>query len=288
MLSLKKSEIMPLGSVYVPFSVCLSIYENDNIDCFLIAFDSIWNQTIMPAEVILVVDGPVSNVVENAIYRFQKTYSSLRVVWLSENKGLGNALRIAVETASNEIIARMDSDDISLPNRFEAQLKCFEEDPHLSIVGGAISEFINTPNNIVAKRICPLEDRDIKRYMKSRCGFNHMTVMFRKSEVLKVGNYQDWFWNEDYYLWLRMLQGGCRFRNLADVLVNVRVGKDMYARRGGWCYFKSEYRLQLYMLSHKMINYFQFLYNVLIRFIIQVLMPNCIRAVVFKKILRHK
>jgi hypothetical protein len=180
----------------------------------------------------------------------------------------------------------MDSDDICMPGRFEKQLTCFERDPQLSIVGGVISEFIDSPDNIVGQRICPLTDTEIREYMKARCGYNHMTVMFRKSEVMRVGNYQDWFWNEDYYLWIRMLLGGCKFANLSDVLVNVRVGKDMYARRGGWKYFKSEASLQHYMWKHGIISAGRYLYNVAIRFAVQVAMPNSIRGWVFRTFAR--
>jgi hypothetical protein len=180
----------------------------------------------------------------------------------------------------------MDSDDIALPDRFKKQLKCFEENPQLSIVGGSISEFIDDPDNIIARRICPLEDEKIKQYMKSRCGFNHMTVMFKKSEVLKAGNYKDWFWNEDYFLWLRMMQENSSFMNLEDILVNVRVGKDMYSRRGGFKYFKSEFLLQLYMLKKEIIGISRFLLNVIVRFVVQILIPNNFRGFIFRKFLR--
>ena len=160
------------------------------------------------------------------------------------------------------------------------------QDPQLSIVGGTISEFIDNPDNVVGLRVCPLTNVEIREYMKARCALNHVAVMFRKSEVLRVGNYQDWFWNEDYYLWIRMQLAGCKFANLLDILVNVRVGKDMYARRGGWKYFRSEEGIQRYMLKHKLIGLHRYLYNVIIRFILQVAMPNCVRGWVFRTFAR--
>ena len=156
----------------------------------------------------------------------------------------------------------------------------------MDIVGGQISEFIDSPDNIVGKRIVPTDNEDILGYMKQRCAFNHMTVMFRKQSVLRVGNYQDWFWNEDYYLWVRMMLAGCKFANLPDTLVNVRVGKDMYARRGSMKYFKSEEGIQRYMLQHHLISFPRYLYNVTGRFIIQVLMPNWLRGFVFRTLFR--
>lgn len=268
------------------FSVLMSVYKNDNSLFFRQALDSVMNQTSMPSEIVLMVDGPVSDELDSVIKEYQERYSLLKVVRFEQNQGLGKALEEGVKHATYDIVARMDSDDICMPGRFEKQLACFEQNPDLSIVGGTISEFIDTPDNVVGHRVCPLTDVEIKEYMKSRCGFNHMTVMFRKSEVLRVGNYQEWFWNEDYYLWLRMLLAGCKFANLPDTLVNVRVGRDMYARRGGWRYFKSEAGIQRYMWEHKLIGFLRYLYNVAIRFVLQVAMPNSVRGWVFRTFAR--
>ena len=131
-----------------------------------------------------------------------------------------------------------------------------------------------------------MQDKEIKEYMKKRCAMNHVAVMYKKSSVLRVGNYQDWPWNEDYYLWVRMLKEGCRFANTGTILVNVRVGEDMYRRRGGWRYFKSEAKLQKYMKKNKIIGFGTYVMNVAKRFIVQVLLPNKIRGWVFKKFAR--
>lgn len=110
--------------------------------------------------------------------------------------------------------------------------------------------------------------------------------MFRKSAVLKSGGYEDWHYNEDYFLWIRMLLTECKFANLPQVLVNVRVGKDMYARRGGWKYFKSEAGIQRYMFDKGLISFPRYGYNVLGRFVLQVVMPNSLRAFLFQKLFR--
>ena len=122
--------------------------------------------------------------------------------------------------------------------------------------------------------------------MKSRCAFNHMTVMFRKQAVLDAGNYQDWFWNEDYYLWIRMMLNGCKFANLTDVLVNVRSGRNQYARRGGMKYFRSEAGIQRLMLNNKLISWPRYAFNVFVRWCIQVAMPNWLRGFVFRTLFR--
>ena len=210
----------------------------------------------------------------------------LKVIRFPENKGLGEALKTAVENCSNELIARMDSDDIAVADRFEKQLRVFSADESLAICGGQIEEFVDDVRNIVGKRIVPEKDKELKEYIKKRCPFNHMTVLFKKSAVCEAGNYQDWFWNEDYYLWIRMALKGCKFANVPETLVKVRVGKDMYARRGVTRYFKSEINIQRLMLRNKMIGIPTFLMNCLKRLIVQVLLPNSVRRWVFKTFAR--
>lgn len=271
------------------FSVVMSVYRNDKPSFVKRAVGSIFlEQTRKPDEVVIVVDGPLPENLTTAIKEIEQSAPAVfNIIWLPENKGLGNALRIAVEKAKYDIVARMDSDDVSAPDRFEKQISYMEAHPDCDVVGGQMSEFIDTEDNIVGKRPVPCNNQDIRQYLKTRCPLNHVTVMMRKESVLKVGNYQDWHYNEDYYLWIRMALAGCRFANLPDTLVNVRVGKEMYARRGGWKYFKSEKGLQDYMLGHKMISLPIYCYNVLGRFVIQVAMPNKLRGFVFQKLFRQ-
>lgn len=269
------------------FSVLISAYQNDIPDNFRSAVESVsLKQIRQPDEIVIIVDGPVPQDLANTIKTLEKEIPYIRTYWLPKNEGLGNAMNIGVNLCSYDLIARMDADDISIPNRFESQIKYLKEHPHISIVGGQISEFIDDTQNIVGKRKVPCGENELSRYLKIRCPFNHMTVMFKKSDVLAVGNYQDWHYNEDYYLWIRMAEAGCKFANLSDTLVNVRVGKDMYARRGGWKYFKSEKDLQYYMLKKKMISFPRYLFNVIVRFGVQVVMPNSIRGFIFQKLFR--
>ncbi|MCR5798006.1 MAG: glycosyltransferase [Eubacterium sp.] len=210
----------------------------------------------------------------------------LKVIRFPENRGLGEALKVAIENCTFELIARMDSDDISVPRRFESQLKIFTRDDDIDICGGQIDEFIDSPSNVVGRRLVPETDEELKAYMKKRCPFNHMTVMYKKSAVIDAGNYQDWFWNEDYYLWIRMALKNQKFANLPDALVNVRVGKDMYARRGGGKYFKSEIGIQKLMLEKGLIDRPTYISNCAKRFIVQKILPNSVRGWVFKTFAR--
>lgn len=269
------------------FSVSMCVYGGDNPEWFKAAVDSILNQTVKPNEIVLVVDGPVPPELDIIIAELENS-SLFKVVRFVENQGHGNARRRGLECCENNIVALMDADDISAPDRFEKQLAFFENDPELSIVGGNITEFVETPDNIISRRIVPQADADIKKYLQKRCPFNQMTVMFKKSDVQSVGGYIDWYCDEDYYLWIRMYLANMKFANSPDILVNVRVGKDMYQRRGGIKYFKSEAKLQKYMLKNKVIGFGTYLLNVLKRLILQVLMPNRIRGYIFKKFAREK
>jgi glycosyltransferase involved in cell wall biosynthesis len=284
---LKQKEIGKLP----PFSVAMCVYAGDNAEWFGEALQSITlKQTVRPDEIVIVVDGPVPKTIKNVIHKYmeisvQESFC-LKPVWLEKNRGLGNALKIAVSQCQYEIIARMDSDDIARRSRFKTQLEILDLNPHIDVVGGDISEFIGDKQNVVGKRTLPVTDKEIKRYAKKRCPFNHMTVMYRKAAVMKAGGYQDWFWNEDYYLWIRMQERGMVFANTGTVLVDVRVGEEMYRRRGGWKYYKSEIRLQKYMLDHRVISYGVYMMNCSKRFIVQVLMTSRMREWTYKALIR--
>lgn len=272
------------------FSVITSVYHNDTPDFVRIALDSMLvHQTLKPSEVVLVRDGVVPDNLEALIAEYETMYHDIvHVIRLEKNGGLGKAMKLGVEVAQNDIIARMDSDDICSPNRFELQLKYLELHPNVDIIGGQMTEFIDTPDNIIGKRIVPCDNEDIYDFMKNRCALNHVTVMFRKEAVLKVGNYQDWFWNEDYYLWVRMMIAKCKFANVPNVLVNVRSGADQYARRGGRKYYESEKGIKKLQLENKMITKKEYLYFVSQRYILQILMPNWLRGWFFRKLARNK
>lgn len=270
------------------FSVLISVYNNDKSEDFRAALESITSrQTLKPSEVVLVIDGPVSINTNKVISDVESANPLLyKIVRLEHNQGLGIALQKGMEAASNDIVMRMDSDDIAVPDRFEKQIQYMDSHPDVAICGGQIEEFVDEESNIVGKRTVPCFNEEIRNYMKSRCPFNHMTVALRRSEVLRAGNYQPWFWNEDYYLWIRMMLAGCKFANLPDTLVHVRVGKNMYARRGGMKYFKSEERIQRFMLKNHLVSLPRYLFNVSARLAVQVLMPNWLRGFVFQKLFR--
>jgi len=270
----------------VPFSVTISVYKNDKPEYFKIAIDSILEQSLPPNEIILTVDGPVSDVLNSIIERYEYEKENLKVVRLPKNVGIGIAHKIGVECCSNSLIAIMDSDDIAVSDRFEMQLRYFEKHKDVDVVGGYISEFIDNTENIVGIRDVPLTDIAIKRFLKKRCPMNHVTVMFKRDVLLKTGNYENWDSNEDYHLWCKMLLNKCIFGNIPTVLVNVRIDKNMYKRRGGWKYFRTVAKLQKFMFRTKIINLREYIVNISIRFIVQMLITNTMRGFVYRRLFR--
>ena len=276
-----------MSNASIPFSVLMCVYGKDNAQHFQTAVNSILHQTAQPSEVVLVVDGPVPQELDQVICHYAEN-PIFHIVRLATNQGHGIARRAGLDSCSQELVAIMDADDICAPDRFEKQLAIFADNPNVSIVGGNITEFVETPENIVGKRVVFTTDNEIKQDMKKRCPMNLVTVMFRKKLVEQAGGFIDWFCEEDYYLWLRMAQADMHFANLSDILVNVRVGKEMYQRRGGWKYFASEAKLQNWMLQHKMIGLGTYIINVIKRLIVQVLLPNRLRSWVFQKFARKQ
>ena len=217
------------------FSVLMSLYIKEKTEYADECFKSLLNQTIKASEWVIVEDGPLTDEMYGLLEQYQKQYPGLiKRLPIKENQGLGIALQIGVPECSYELIARMDTDDIAKNDRFEKQLSEFEKNPKLTICGSQIDEFEDTPDKVVAKRFVPTEHDGIVQYQKRRDAFNHMTVMFKKSSVLKAGNYQSCPLMEDTFLWVRMIQSGAVCMNISEPLVYVRIGQGMYERRGSY------------------------------------------------------
>jgi len=266
----------------------MSVYHLEKPEKLERSILSMLNQTTKPTQIVIVEDGKLTNELNNVIDFYAEKYEAITIIKNDVNLGLGLALNEGLKHCKTELVARMDSDDISLPDRCERQLREFQMFPEIDIIGGYIIEFIDSPTNIVSKRLCKTNDFDIKREMKFRCPLNHQTVMFRKSKVILAGQYPNILWNEDYGLWINMKKTGCRFSNLSDPLVLVSIDKNTFHRRGGMKYFKSEKLVQKQMLLLRQINFVEYLYNIIVRFVVQVLLPNRVRASIYKLFLRKK
>lgn len=217
------------------YSVLMTVYGKDNPEYFRKALMSMVKQTKKPDEIVLVKDGPVTDELQSVIDKIDEKNPNLIVqVPLPKNKGLGLALNEGIKVCKNELLARMDSDDISLPTRCEKQVAEFEKNPKLDIVGCPVIEFVGEPNNKVGKRNVPLDNESIHKYCKKRDPFNHPTVMYRKSKVEAVGCYGNLRKNQDTDLWIKMLENGAVCKNLPEYLLRFRFDEGTYKKRKNW------------------------------------------------------
>jgi len=271
----------------IKFSVLMSVYKNEKAEFLKEALKSIYdNQILKPNEIILVQDGPLTEELYKKIDEYVTKYSGvLRVVPLEKNVGLGNALNVGLEACSNELVARMDTDDISLPERFKVQVDYMKDNPDVDVLGSSLLEFENTPDNIIAEKKAPV--RNIEDYIKFRNPMNHPTVIFRRSKVLSAGNYKEINLFEDYYLWARMFTKGYKLANIESPLLYFRTSLDTYKRRGGMKYVEAECNLQNEFLNIRLISHFEYFRNIILRNLGR-LVPNFVRKELYKKILRSK
>ena len=217
------------------YSVLQTVYKSDQPEAFKISLESMLHQTVKPDEIILVKDGAVPQSLQNVIDSLDCQFPGIIVqVQLEKNVGLGLALNEGLRRCKNELIARMDSDDISLPERCEKQLQMFANDPTLDIVGCPVKEFVGTPDNVVGTRNVPLDNQSIHKYARRRDPFNHPTVMYRKSKVMQYGPYGNYRKNQDTALWIDMLSNGCKGANCDEYLLMFRFDENTYKKRKSW------------------------------------------------------
>ena len=213
----------------------MSVYAKDNPSFLKQAIDSMLNQTIKPSQFVIVEDGILPKKLQDIINNYAKNNRNLfTVVNIKKNVGLGKALDKGLEHCKYNLIARMDADDISKPERCEKLLKQFINTPELSIVGTNVDEFIDEPNIISSSRIVPSKYEEIKKFSKRRNPFNHPSVMFKKSEVIRCGGYGELRRRQDYDLWSRMLNMNCYAKNLNESLLLFRIDENYQKRRKSW------------------------------------------------------
>jgi GT2 family glycosyltransferase len=270
-----------------PFSLLISTYAGDDPGYLREAFDStVVRQTRPPAEVVLVQDGPVGEELTAAIAELLETSPvPVRHVVMDANVGLGPALDQGLEACSHEIVARMDADDISLPDRFEKQLPVIEGGA--DIVGSGLLEFGDHADDVVGRRTPPTDPAEIRRVIRFRDPFNHPTVVYRRSAVQAAGGYSDMALMEDYLLFTRMVEAGARPANLAEPLVRYRVGAGAYARRGGARLLRSELALQRRFRDLGITTRTEYVRNVAVRGTYR-LVPESLRRAAYRALLANR
>ncbi|SMN12506.1 putative glycosyltransferase [uncultured Candidatus Thioglobus sp.] len=268
------------------FSILMSIYKKEEALYFDRAMRSIWDdQFVKPSEVVLVQDGPLPDVLHQKINNWkEKLGDVLKVVVLLENLGTGKAKNIGVIECRYELIAVMDTDDVSLPGRFEKQVAVFEKNPDIDVCGSWVGEFIDDESKIVSYRRTPELHDDIVAFSKSRSPVNHPTAMYKKTAVLSAGNYSELRSSQDFNLFVKLIIDGAKFYNIQESLVDMRMGnRQLEAQRGGVRQAIHEAQVQIEFYKMGFLNVFELIRNVAIGFTIRIL-PNKLMKVVFKLI----
>ena len=276
-------------SKYSNFSVLMSVYYKENPKFLDLSLKSVLiEQTVIPTEIVMIKDGKLTNELEKVIKKYTKKFPDIiKIYSFEENRGLGQALQSGLEYCKYNIVMRMDTDDICVPNRFELQLDYMKKHKDVSAVGGYIGEFIDEPNEELRIKKMPLKYEDVKKYSKFRNPINHMTVCFRKNDILEVGNYQPLHYLEDHYLWSRLLVTGKKIENISQILVYARIGNGFNARRGSKNYIAGWKFLQNFLYKNKYINLYEKTRNV-IGMYTMVYVPPALRTFMYDNILRER
>lgn len=259
------------------YSVLMSLYKKENPEWFRLAVQSMLDQTVPPDEIVIVEDGPLPDDLECVVRAFEENNRNLfKIIRNPVNQGLGIALNCGLKECRNEIVARMDTDDISFPDRCEKEIQCLEQESEIVLVGSWVDEFIDDPHNIISTRKVPCEHDEIRKFAKRRNPFNHPTVIFRKSIIEKLGGYSDYRYGQDYELFGRIIIMGYRVKNIPQSLLwfrrNVNTSKRRKNRESIQCYLKTIRKFQMLGLS----NHFDYIFVYITQNILRCLPNVCI------------
>ncbi|MCS4484039.1 glycosyltransferase [Gleimia sp. 6138-11-ORH1] len=276
--------ISPLESE--KFAVLMSVYASDNPQHFVRALASVTcEQMLKPNQVVLVQDGPVPLELAKQIANASEIAGQpVEIVELPQNVGLAEALDQGLAYCKHELVARADSDDISLPERFKTQIPLMRDH---DLLGAAIAEFETDETQWGMIRRQPETSSEIAEVARLRSPFNHPTVVFRQSAVDIAGGYEPCERLEDYWLFARMIAGGARCANLPTPLVAYRVGAGAYKRRGGIELFVAEIDLQRRLKEMGFTTNLQYLRNLGMRSLYR-LVPTGVRKELYRLVGRKR
>lgn len=271
----------------IEFSVLISVYHKERSHFLNDALLSIWdNQILKPSEIVLVKDGKLTIGLEDVIKDWKnKLGSRLKIVELETNVGLGQALNIGLSHCKYDIVARMDSDDISMSNRFQRQISFMQDNPEIAVIGSYLEEFNIMAGDLKRIRKVPILNQDIISFSRNRNPLNHPTVVFRKHIIESVGSYQKMSFFEDYYLWVRLLMNDYKIANIGETLLYFRVGNNMVGRRHGFKYVGYEIFFYFNLVRIRYINFLRFLFIIIPRIPIR-LLPNWALKLFYRYFLR--
>jgi glycosyltransferase involved in cell wall biosynthesis len=269
--------------MYDDFSVLIGVYYKDNPVHFSEAMDSILTQTIKSNDIVLAIDGELSGRLKEVVKEYIQSYPEIHAYWLSQNVGQGASFHQILPKAKNEIVFRMDADDIAKIDRFEKQMNYLKLNPHVSLLSSNISEFEDTIDNIVSVRRVPQKNDEIIRFSKRWNPMNHPAVVFKKTDVLSVGGYEDFVRHEDYYLWVRMIMAGFVANNMPESLLYYRISSDNLKRRTSWDTVKHSIKFHYWMQKVGFSSFSDTAYTTIIM-LTSYAIPNRLFTYIYKKI----
>ena len=275
-----KTEASFLGG----FTVLMALYGGDRNDVFIRAVHSVFFNTLLPNQFLIVVDGPIPDSLSASVCMLKEHYPLIEFVYLSENKGLANALNVGLRLVKFSWVLRADADDVNLPERFMRLATICAENPQVQLIGSAVLE-VDDDGQALAIREPPCSELAIRQFAKTRNPFNHMTVAYRLNAALNCGGYPNIFLKEDYGLWCLFLAKGYPVMNVKLILVHATAGINMFRRRGGLHYARSEWQMQSLLVQCGLKNYLGAIFDGIVRagfFLI----PSRIRGLIYLNFLR--
>lgn len=258
----------------------MAVYHMEKPSNLELAIKSMLTQTVKASRIIIVKDGPLGEELDSVIESF--TDESISIYGFEVNRGVAEAWNFGVRMSDTKYIARMDSDDVSHPQRLEFQLDYLKHND-IDVLGGFIQEFTVNDTMLEADnpvRVVPLTHEEIKRSLDKRNPMNHVTVIFKKSAWEKVNGYQMIKNHVDWWFWARMLNSDVKFNNMDKMLVYVRKDPDQIQRRGGIAYLRTEIVFNNAMLKSKYLTLSRAIMNVIIRMPFR-LMPVKLRMIAY-------
>ena len=269
------------------YSFLMSIYKNTRESELQECLQSIYVQKPKPKEIVIVIDGPIDEKLEQFVYG-EKKHGNIIIVKSEQNLGSGGASALGMRYCTAEWVARMDSDDICAYDRIEKQMDYLGNHPDIDVLGGYVDEFTDDIDNVISIREVPSSHDEIIKFMKMRSPINNQTVIFKKNLADLAGGYQDCLYHEDYFLWIRMFLSGAKFANIPEILTHMRIDNSTYKRRGGYKYYKIRRGIYKYMRKNGLLSRAEYIKNCFVIFVLQVLFPANIRRLAYLKFARSK
>lgn len=256
-----------IKKTYLNISLLIAVHYEIKPLQLKVSIESIFLQNSIPNEIIIISDGPISFELLKYLSEIRIRHNQISIIYLKKNKGLAYALNFGVEKSKNNLIARLDPEDININDRFLVQKKEFDKNPNLSICGSYIQEKSKSKTRLIKK---PLTDNEIKFSLKIKNPIIHSTVMFKKSDIISVGGYPNIFKCQDYFLWVKCMEKKSKFKNIDKALVISKLDSNLMKRRG-LNYFYYEKKIYRYMLKKKIISNYIYFLNITSRLILRFL-----------------